>query len=108
MFHDSFENIDDIKRAYEITDDDLEGVEILYASYQTGVYDGSSLVLFKKDGKLFIVEGTHCSCHGLENQWDPVKTDEKTLKREIDAKSRHLYKEFQSFIEFCKGYFGWK
>lgn len=108
MFHEDFSNIDHLKKEFDITDDDLEGVEILYAVYRIGSYEGQSLVLFKKDDKFFIVDASHCSCYGLESQWHPIETDQKTLKKEIDAKSTYYFTEFQSFIQFCKQYFSWK
>lgn len=49
--------------------------EILLASYATGSYDGDAFVLFERDGKLYEVHGSHCSCHGLEGQWDPEETN---------------------------------
>lgn len=45
--------------------------EILFASYAPGCYCGDSLILFQRDGKLFVNEAAHCSCYGLENQWSP-------------------------------------
>ena len=48
--------------------------EILYAVYEAGGYDGAAFVLYKRDGKLFEVHASHCSCYGLENQWKPEET----------------------------------
>lgn len=48
-----------------------EGVHILFASYGADGYSGDAFVLFEKDGKLYEVNGGHCSCHGLEGQWSP-------------------------------------
>jgi hypothetical protein len=31
-------------------------------------------VIFEKDGKLWEVNGSHCSCYGLEGQWQPEET----------------------------------
>lgn len=107
-FHEDFQDIEHLKKEYEITNDDLLGVEILFAVYRTGRYDGQSLVLFKKDDKLYIVDASHCSCYGLEGQWDPIEINEATLKKEIDAKSSYRFEEFESFIKFCKEYFQWK
>ncbi len=107
-FHEDFQDIEHLKKEFEITNDDLQGVEILFAVYRIGSYDGQSLVLFKKDDKLYIVDASHCSCYGLEGLWEPVETNEKALKMEIDAKSSYHYEEFESFIKFCKEYFQWK
>jgi hypothetical protein len=108
MFHEDFKDIDELKREYHLSDEDLQGVEILYAIYRTGCWEGQSLVLFKKDDRIFIVHASHCSCYGLQGQWDPIETNEKTLKMEIEAKSKYFYQEFESFIQFCKEYFSWK
>lgn len=62
--------------------------EILFAQYGSGGYDGSCLVLFEQDGKVFSVEGGHCSCYGLEDQWSPVETSWKALQmcnRDFDS-----------------------
>jgi len=70
--------------------------------------EGTALVLFKKDEKLYMVDASHCSCYGLEGTWYPIETNEKALKMEIDAKSNYHFEEFESFINFCKEYFQWK
>lgn len=104
-FCEGFSNIEDIIKEFEITMENLEGCEILYAAYETGMCDGSALVLFKKNDELFVVEASHCSCYGLEGQWDPVLTNEVVLKKEVNSKTRHFYDDFQTFIDFCNEYF---
>lgn len=59
---------------FEITDADLKGVKILLASYTYVDYSGDAYVLFEKDSTLFEVNGSHCSCYGLEGQWEPEET----------------------------------
>lgn len=48
--------------------------QILYARYESYGYEGSAFVLFERDGKLYEVNGSHCSCYGLEGQWEPEET----------------------------------
>lgn len=48
--------------------------EILYAGYEYQDYSGSAFVLYERDGKLYEVNGSHCSCYGLEGQWRPEET----------------------------------
>lgn len=48
--------------------------EVLLAYYTYEDYSGSAFVLYQKDGKLFEVHGSHCSCYGLEGQWEPEET----------------------------------
>jgi len=49
----------------------LKGVKILLASYSYQDYSGDAFVLFKQGGKYYEVNGGHCSCYGLEDQWEP-------------------------------------
>lgn len=44
---------------------------ILFASYNQANYSGDAWVLFEEDGELYEVNGSHCSCYGLEGQWEP-------------------------------------
>lgn len=66
----------------------LEGVEILLAYYLNEDYSGEAFVLLRdKEGKLFEVNGNHCSCYGLEDQWEPEETSIESLRhRVVDGK----------------------
>lgn len=48
-----------------------KGINILFASYGYANYSGDAWVLFEQCGKLYEVNGSHCSCYGLEGQWTP-------------------------------------
>jgi hypothetical protein len=61
-----FENQEDVKREFEIS----ENKNILFASYGQDNYSGDAWVLFEENGKLYEVNGSHCSCFGLEGQWE--------------------------------------
>ena len=63
---------------------EFKNVEILLASYGTPSYEGYAFVLFKRDGKLYEVNGSHCSCYGLEGQWNPEATSAKELLKRVD------------------------
>ncbi len=84
IFIENFKSVDDIIREYEAPADALEGAEVLLAWYGYGSYEGDSLVIFRKEGKLFEVNASHCSCYGLEGRWEPEETTpEALLKRTI-------------------------
>ena len=67
-----FESNEDIISNYTAPEAALDGATIYLAWYGYGSYDGQSLVIFEKDGQLYEVNGSHCSCYGLEGQWRPV------------------------------------
>jgi len=62
---------------------EFKGVEILLASYGSGGYEGDAFVLFRRDGRLYEVNASHCSCYGLENQWDPELTTIEALRHRL-------------------------
>ena len=63
---------------------DLEGSKILLAHYDCHEYDGSAFVLpMGAEGKLYEVNGGHCSCSGLEGQWDPEETSVQALRNRM-------------------------
>ena len=81
IYLDLFKSNYDIIREYSAPADALDGAEILLAIYEYQDYEGYSFVLYKKDGKLFEVNGSHCSCNGLEGQWEPEETSWAALAK---------------------------
>lgn len=70
-------------------DFDTEGgkdIEIIIASYTCGDYSGDAFVLYldRSDGKLYEVNGSHCSCFGLEGQWEPEEVSVDAMKHRIE------------------------
>lgn len=76
--------LDGMKSDFEIGDKELEGVNILVASYTYESYEGSAYVLFERDGKLYEVHGGHCSCYGLEGQWDPEEAEIAAVRHRLE------------------------
>ena len=66
---------------------EFKDVEILLASYEYENYEGEAFVLFRRDGKLWEVNASHCSCYGLENQWEPEETTIDALRHRLDKGS---------------------
>ncbi len=76
--------VKEMMRDFEIKDDDLAGAEVLLASYGCGSYCGDAFVLFRKDGQLYEVNGSHCSCYGLEGNWSPSPVTVEELKHRLE------------------------
>lgn len=68
---------EDVARDFQVDVKNLGNV--LMAWYGSGDYCGSAFVLFENDGQLYEAHGSHCSCYGLEGQWDPEKTSVEAL-----------------------------
>lgn len=58
-------------------------INILFASYGQANYSGDAWVLFEQDGKLYEVNGGHCSCYGLEGQWSPEEVCLEELENRL-------------------------
>ncbi len=75
-FFDGFGGPDDVWGNFDVA----PCGEILAAWYDltSYSYEGAATVLFRHDGVLCEVYGSHCSCSGLEGQWrpEPVQRDE--------------------------------
>jgi len=66
---------------------DWKDLNVLLASYGCANYEGNAFVLFQRDGKLYEVHGSHCSCYGLEDQWSPEETNLASLQHRLDGGS---------------------
>ena len=62
---------------------------VLLAAYSYECYEGSAFVLFIRDDKLYEVHGSHCSCYGLEETWEPEETTFEAL--EYRAEKGYLF-----------------
>lgn len=78
------EGIDELLRNFDITINDLKDCKILIAGYSDVCYNGEAFVLLSKGSKLLEVNGNHCSCYGLEEQWKPEVTSYKVLLHRIN------------------------
>ena len=83
-----FNNLEDIAREFadepynrkrKIPENLPTEEQIIFAAYEGGSYDGAAIVVYEKDGKLYEVNGSHCSCYGLEGQWAPEETTREAL-----------------------------
>ncbi|QYW02096.1 integrase [Stenotrophomonas phage Siara] len=61
-----------------------DGFHVLFAIYEQEAYEGSAFVLIGRDGKLFEVNGSHCSCMGLEGQWEEEETTVEALRHRME------------------------
>lgn len=84
MYLENFSNLDDVLREFCVVGHGYDKINVLLAIYTYEDYDGSAFVLFEQDGVLYEVNGGHCSCYGLEDQWEPEKTSVEALRHRIE------------------------
>lgn len=103
MFHNDFGSVEDVICSYHISESELEGATVIHADYTYEYYEGSSYVLFFKDGKYYEVFGSHCSCYGLEDQWDPEEVTVAQLLDERRNLSDLVVADLRTFLWNQKG-----
>lgn len=82
MFLGNFNNIEDV--AKEFDEEDILSYEIIVASYFYEDYEGAAYVLAKRDGVYYEVHARHCSCNGLEGDWEPDIVDLNYLRLRVN------------------------
>lgn len=76
VFFDQFDKVEDVLSEFSINKEDLKGCEVVFAYYTYEDYSGDALVILRDphSGVFYEVNGGHCSCYGLEGQWDMEET----------------------------------
>ena len=97
QYHDEFNDWESVRRGFseygiwgkeiisEVPEEEPYGV---FAVYSCECYDGSALVItYDPDTEVpfSVVEGGHCSCYGLEDQWSPTLHSKEELLKMCDA-----------------------
>jgi hypothetical protein len=111
VYHGDFNSWDDVVREFRISSKPpfapIEP-EVIFASYEIDGYEGAAVVVFKmkaEDKKVYYVTGGHCSCHGLEDQWDLTEYDSAlqfmaALEKGIGGYTRDA--DAKALMEFVK------
>lgn len=78
-----------LKKDYSASDEELENVNFLISKQYEGPWgcDSSSFFVFSKENKFYVVEGSHCSCFGFEDQWVPREVTLKYLLSDLSELS---------------------
>ena len=80
-------DVKDILDSYQIADRSLvpHASELIVMVNRSEEYSGSRSELFVKNGVLYENHGSHCSCHGFEEQWKPEVTYLKAIRKRPDG-----------------------
>lgn len=97
IFVGQFDKEADILAEFAAPADALDGAVVLFAAYHYEDYSGSAIVVYMQNGKLYEVNGSHCSCNGLEYSWEPQETSLKALQMRNYSHEKY-WGEYQKFI----------
>lgn len=101
----NWDGLDDVLRDFAVDKSVVKGYRVIVAGYSYEDYSGSAFVLLKKGHKYYEVHGSHCSCYGLEGQFDIEESSKASLKHRVDQGGS--YGMFAEAIEVLKEHFGW-
>ena len=70
IYADGFSNREDVFNQFAKPED--KDIKICYAVYIQESYDGNAIVIYYRSStkKYYEAYGSHCSCYGLDNQWE--------------------------------------
>lgn len=77
VYEGSFDSWSDVCREFDLVIDLPD--EVLLAVYESELYEGYADVIYRQDDRYYWVSGSHCSCYGLEGQWDPEEYSAELL-----------------------------
>lgn len=93
-----FDDLDNICKEFRIERSELDEYEVLFAQYGIDGWEGTSILFLTKEGKLFINDASHCSCYGLEGQFDPSETTKEAMMLQL-TRGRIRSFNFKNFLE---------
>lgn len=79
-----FSGVQELIKEFEISESELDGAEIILAYYSYEDYSGEAFVLFRQVGHYYEVNASHCSCFGLEGQWNPEQTTLEAIVHRLE------------------------
>lgn len=85
VYNGNWESAGDMAQSFSIDEPELAGKTVLFAAYEYGLYEGYAFVLLvdNASGQFEEVNGCHCSCCGLEGQWEPEQCDPDALMHRL-------------------------
>ena len=88
VYEGSFSSWEDVCREFE--ESIPEPDEVIFAVYDQEMYEGSADVVYRVGERFYWVSGSHCSCYGLEEQFDPEEYSAELLIAAL-RRGRHFY-----------------
>lgn len=75
----------------------------VFAEYEEPDYEGYATVITSADGRKFsVVEGSHCSCYGLEDQWESTEHNETEIKKMMEATYGFFHRNREDLTKWLK------
>lgn len=85
IYLDQFTDKEDVYEHFEVDPNDWKNYEVVLAYYGQESYEGTAYVLLFNtiNGLFYEVNGGHCSCNGLEGQFEPTEVTFEELNHRV-------------------------
>lgn len=77
VYREQFGSWADVQREFEMSVPVPD--QVIFAEYNTPAYEGYANVIYRNGDRFYWAYGSHCSCYGLEGQWDPEEYDARSM-----------------------------
>jgi len=104
VFTGAFSTLEDVIQRFGLTPKQAEALrqaKRLYAVYDVQPYEGYAVVVWQIGDQWWEVHASHCSCHGLADQWEPEATLWPGLCQYMGRRSG--WKKFQAKVDAAGG-----
>ena len=104
VFKGEFGGLQDVVEMFDLSPKqatELLKADRIFAAYETEPYQGSAIVVWQIGNQWWEVHASHCSCHGLEGQWEPEATIWAALCQYLEGWP--WWKEFQAHVDAAGG-----
>ncbi len=96
--YDGFDDWKSVQSYFKMSDPEPDEVYLALYNSPTG-WDCEAEVFYRVGDKYYEVGGYHCSCHGLEGQWDPEEYDKDTFICMLERRGKQYYKDIAERIK---------
>lgn len=69
VYQENWSSWADVVRDFQVEVPEPEEVLVAWYGYES--FEGSAVVVYRNGNMFYVVEGSHCSCYGLEDNWNP-------------------------------------
>lgn len=106
MYNGEFDKWEDVRIAFserygepapEVPEQEPPG--LIVADYDIDGYEGDAGILWKDGDGYKYVQGSHCSCYGLEGQWEPEAYTEEQLLGQLERAAYGFFKRNKDAIK---------
>jgi hypothetical protein len=92
VYFENFDNWADVQREFRMNEPEPD--EVLFAMYDLPDYEGYAEVVYRNGDKFYWASGSHCSCMGLEDQWEPEEYDAETFLGVFNRNHRWSFERY--------------